>query len=51
MDGQTSLPTNEMTMVMKNGKIRTNIKEKPGIIQSKETKFDQKRLNNQKKLH
>ena len=36
---------------MKNGKNKGEIEEKQGIIQSKETKFDQKRLNNQKKLH
>ena len=30
-------------------KIGAEIEEKQGIIRSKETKFDQKRLNNQKK--
>ena len=38
-------------MVMKNGKNRAKIEEKQGIIQSKETKLDKKRLNNHKKLH
>ena len=36
---------------MKNGKNRTKIEEKTGIVQSKETKFDQKQLYNPKKFH
>ena len=36
-------------MVMKNGKNRGEIEEKEGIKQSKETKYDQKRLNKQEK--
>ena len=35
-------------MVIKNGKNRGEIEEEQGIIQSEETIFDQKRLNNQK---